>query len=324
MIKKIIFLLAFMPTFIFAGYKDILVRKSGEIIQCTITKEDSIYVYIDLEQDGRFISSKAAKNTLQEIHYDDSKKLKKKQKSKKVMADADTSLIRKNRLKVELNFNPFGDEVFSFEHIQFKYVLNDKTALRCGVKLNYKANNQDENDYDSDAEYPGEVKERAVLWGIKPGIEFKLLQNTKLVPYGGFEVFFYDNISWAEYTTYEYNGSFSDYNREKVKTEINGGWKGTAPTEFYYNGNTYKSTMTVYGIERGFLMFGANAFLGADYYFTPNLYLGLELGLGYEFKKYKQVEMKNLTSNDETIMPSYSETKLGLYCNSAFRIGICF
>lgn len=140
------------------------------------------------------------------------------------------------------------------------------------MKLNFIANSQDKDDYNSDTEYPVEVKERAILWGIKPGVEFKFLEHTRIQPYTVFGLFFYDNISWSEHTNYDRSGSYNNgeyiYNYTKVEKDIDGGWIGTTPSEYHINGHTYNSTVTIYGVERGYIMFGANAFLGADYYLT--------------------------------------------------------
>lgn len=85
-------------------------------------------MYIDLKRNGQFISSIAPKSTLQTINYDENNKYRRRSKSVNKTEVIDSIIMSDRRFKVELNFNPFGDEVFSFENIQLKYVLNEKTS----------------------------------------------------------------------------------------------------------------------------------------------------------------------------------------------------
>lgn len=50
---------------------------------------------------------------------------------------------------LEINFNPFGSEgVFSFDMLQTKYWINDKTAFRLGLQFDYKKNtNSDDEEW---------------------------------------------------------------------------------------------------------------------------------------------------------------------------------
>lgn len=41
--------------------------------------------------------------------------------------------------------------------------------------------------------------------------------------------------------------------------------------------------------------FGVNAFTGMNYYFSKNLYCGVECGIGFGFRKNKDTEVKNMT-----------------------------
>jgi len=89
---------------------------------------------------------------------------------------------------IEINFNPFGDDgVFSFENLQTKYWINNRTALRLGVQFDYKNNSTSEDNYKSDEDYKPTVSEKSLLLGFKPGIEYRILLNSKISPYLGFK-----------------------------------------------------------------------------------------------------------------------------------------
>jgi len=61
-----------------------------------------------------------------------------------LMAQKKISIPEKNNFAVELNFKSFGENVISFNQLQFKYKITDDVALRPGLafdncKLNQPA-----------------------------------------------------------------------------------------------------------------------------------------------------------------------------------------
>ena len=75
------------------------------------------------------------------------------------------------------------------------------------------------------------------------------------------------------------------------------------------------------GQERGFTQLGGNFLLGADYYVTKRIYLGIEVGYGLFYTKTADIEAD----------PSYfdkidggSRIQMGATYNNAFRLGFQF
>lgn len=63
---------------------------------------------------------------------------------------------------------------------------------------------------------------------------------------------------------------------------------------------------------------------GVDFFPIKNLYLGLEVGLGYELIKYKQIIVKNSSNDEATTYPSGAQEDFGFYYNNALRLGVRF
>lgn len=335
MIKKIVFLLAFVPTLLFAKYKDVLVTKDGKIIECEVTNIDSINIYIDINKNGNFVSTIAPKSTIESIQYSPKNKyLKSVSPAPDQMVEdsinessiLDFSLLPEKQFKVELGFNPFNDgSVFDISQLRFKYVLNKNISLRCGVNIDYKGGSRKTDDYDRDDSYRRSgVKERTLLLGISPGIEFSFLTRAKVKPYWGVELSYINKMSDAEYT------DLSSTSAQGSKTKIKGAWKEGVTN--YSSGSypiyDYSYSATVFNEERAYFSFGANAFLGADYFITKNLYLGFEFGLGYSQTELKKVTETKFSSAGAVInkgySPSYRNSTLTFYSSNSFRLGIYF
>ena len=93
---------------------------------------------------------------------------------------------------------------------------------------------------------------------------------------------------------------------------------------------------TDYTDERAFSSYGLNLILGTDFFLIRNLYLGFEIGLGYEMTKYKQIELELLDNrepssfypttsiDDKLTYPSSKSTNFGFYYNNSIRLGVYF
>ena len=241
-------------------------------------------------------------------------------------SDSTSRFPNSKTFMLEINFNPFGnDGVFSFDNLQTKYWISNKTALRLGVQFDYKNNSTTDDDYKSGDVYKPTMSEKSLLIGFKPGIEFRILENSKISPYWGVELSFINKSSESEYIDfyrlYDYNSGLYVY--QKFVANIEGAWR---ETEDYYE-------YTAYTKERAYHSFGSNLLLGADYFFAKNIYLGFEVGLGYEMLKYKQIEANfaGLTTipgmgnplESETY-PGSKSTDFGFYYNNSIRLGIYF
>lgn len=241
----------------------------------------------------------------------------------------------------EINFNPFGSNgVFSFDNLQTKYWINNNTALRLGLQFDYKNNNTSEEDYKSDAATKPTSIEKSFLFGVKPGIEFRILPNSRISPYWGFEFTYINKTSSAVYEDYDlvYDYNIGDYVAQKVETTIDGAWRKVEMIQIpYYDswGGTGYRLYPMYNssYERAYGSYGLNILLGTDVNVYKNLYMGFEIGLGYKMTKYKKVVIEidefhgtgpaNIENNQQTF-PSSKTSDFGFYYNSSIRLGIYF
>lgn len=244
---------------------------------------------------------------------------------------------------IEINFNPFGDDgIFSFENLQTKYWINNKTALRLGLQFDYNNNSTTEDDYKSDEVYKPTVSEKSFLLGFKPGIEFRILPNSRISPYWGFEFSYTNKSSNSEYIDYEreWDNDIDDYIYNKVETKLEGAWRKVTFQELEtmdpWGRTSYRMyRSTDYTYERAFSSYGINLLLGTDFFLVRNIYLGFEIGLGYKMTKFKQIELELIDNRepqspyypsieDKLTYPSSKSTDFGFYYNNSIRLGVNF
>jgi hypothetical protein len=75
--------------------------------------------------------------------------------------------------------------------------------------------------------------------------------------------------------------------------------------------------------QRGYNSLKVNAVLGADVYIIKHLYMGVELGLGVNSIKYKEVVIKK-DGNFDKKYPEATDFGFGLNFNNAIRLGFWF
>lgn len=240
----------------------------------------------------------------------------------------------KSDVMIEINFNPFGEKtIFSFDNLQSKYWFSDKAAVRLGFEVDYKNNSIKTDDYPSYTEYKNTTAEQSLMLGIKPGIEFRILTNSKISPYVGAEFSYRNKTASSEYVDFDrdYDYQIDDYVYYPVTTTVNGGWRGTEQIKVYdyYDGTFYYYNVPTMNKERSFNSYGANLLLGADLFVVRNFYLGFEIGIGYEMINYKQVHVKLENDNqsgqiEKSSLPSERTFDFGFYYNNSFRIGVYF
>lgn len=240
-----------------------------------------------------------------------------------------TQFPEKKTIMLELNFNPFSPSgVISFENLQTKYWIDNKTVLRLGLQMNNKGTAITEDDFDSAEKHKATWSENSFLLGIKPGIEFRFLQNCKISPYVGFELQYRNKSTSADYQEYvqyyDYSSGQSVIKYDFVETKIDGGIRNITSGSYSSSNGTYTYTSISYTGERAFSSIGGNMLIGSDFYFIKNMYFGFEVGLGYESIKYKQVIVDISKNVNKIITPSYNTNNLGFYYNSAIRLGVWF
>ncbi len=221
---------------------------------------------------------------------------------------------------LEIDFDPFSDNgVFHFETLRTKYWLSDKMALRLGLRFRNHKTSVSEDDYEDPTGSEATGDEKYTIIGFRPGIEFRLLQGTKISPYVGFELSYLTKSSKANYEYYITDDFLSD-KPVPVNIEADGAWLAEGHNIYYDN---FSIT------ERGYTAIGANAVFGADYFVLPHLYMGFEIGLGYEVTKYHKVKVETTVGSiyldpQEFDFPSYKENDFGFNYNSSIRLGVYF
>lgn len=311
MFKRIILIVIIsFPGMLYA--QDRIVLNSGETMDCKIQREDSVNLYLIVLSNGRKVESFIPKEKVKTYSYAPEKK--------RVKID-DPWLF-------ELNFKPFQeDELISFEYFQAKYLITERIALRLGLQLDYKSNKISSDDYEV-AGYKPTQDESSFLFGVKPGLEFRLLSASRISPYIGFEMSYSNKTSKAEYVQYiaDFNiiSELNEVNR--VEIEVDGAWMRS---EIYESGSITSGSYTYYrvtnyGYERGYTSMAGNLLFGADVYLIKNVYLGVEAGLGYQMRKLKPVNVKQSNSITDLNYPSGRESEFSFFYNNAIRLGVRF
>lgn len=129
---------------------------------------------------------------------------------------------------------------------------------------------------------------------FRPGSEKHFKGSDRLSPYIGWEI------------DLGFKTSKSTNDTGANRTTINGAWDE--------NGS----------VERGFIRFGANFIIGADYYVAKRVYLGTEIAFGFQYQKFSDVkEVRNAQAFQEPLKGG-STFQLGPNYNSAIRLGFLF
>jgi hypothetical protein len=331
MIKKMILLIGLIPALVYS--QDILIKKSGEVLNCKITKEDSLNLYFSIKHNGQNVLTYTSKENLKGYQYNTDLP---KYYGLNLNKSQDSTFEGFKRFMIELDFNPFSsDGVFSFDNLQTKYWINHQTALRLGLQFDYNNNSTTEDDYKSDEDYKPTISEKSFLLGFKPGIEFRILPNSRISPYWGFEFSYINKSSSSEYVEYDrdYDYDIRDYVYNKVETNVEGAWIGYETGSYTINGSTYPYTYSSYSNERAYNSYGLNLLFGTDVFILKNIYMGFEIGLGYEMLKYKQIKLEindsgetdpDAIEDNKATYPSSKTSDFGFYYNNSIRLGVYF
>jgi hypothetical protein len=249
--------------------------------------------------------------------------------SQNLMAQESLPIPAKNDFMVELNFKPFGENVISFSQLQLKYKVADNLALRLGLAFDNNVFDLPGDDYSPSQQEKVTGKETLTKFGILPGIEYHFLKNSKISPYIGVEFSFFKQSVKSHYRDYTreyyYDNITGSYETRYIPVEIDiDGSTRTVTQEYIETSQSYYAyTRTSYP-NRAYTSFSSNLLLGCDFYFMRHLYVGLEVGLSYNYTKNKKVTIDVSNQVNPQILPSYTESKFGFYYNSALRLGIWF
>lgn len=182
--------------------------------------------------------------------------------------------------------------------LRFRYFLQDNFAVRLQLSLGdgsgqamSETSRFYENTDGTGGEGTQEISRSAVA--VQIGAEYHFLGTQKLDPYAALGINF-------------------------------GGGKQTATLD-QTDGSSYVGVLTV-DQSGGYSVFGATLGLGMDFYFVENVYIGAELGLGFNAFNYSDSENTQTitpTTGDpivtESVTAGYKESYLGT--QAAVRIG---
>jgi len=261
-------------------------------------------------------------------------------------AGTSSSELKAGNVTVELNasspFSGGGADPFSLNNsaLRFRYFLNETTAFRLGFSIAREGFNntygmKNENTVGgvttkTEAEKVN-LKSSSFTFSIMPGIEKHVLVSDRLSAYYG---------GYVEFTT----------NSKKASAEVTAGkdatgkatldgsykveWKGAsveAPSEDLTLVGL-KAPATLTKTDPGFTRLGLIGVVGADYYFTKGLYLGVEVSWGLTGTTYKATETTTTdntvsgatSSNKDTALGKNKAGSLAPATNASFRFGFRF
>ncbi len=214
---------------------------------------------------------------------------------------------------LELNFVPLNGKPIQLTYIRYRRFLSEKTAFRLGIGLSYssaKADSVFNSNLTANTTVSEKYKKNVFGWNIKPGFEKHFEGTNRLSPYMGAE------LDLAGQSTTEVTPTGLD--------------AGGTTDEFVIQTEKNKN-------KGGFFRLGINLIAGFDCYITKHLYLGTELGFGFQYVMYS--DYKKTTEYPSTypavVAPAKdpgnpdpttqgSEMNIGPNFNSAIRLGFIF
>ncbi|MFN5171240.1 MAG: hypothetical protein ACK5DD_16610 [Cyclobacteriaceae bacterium] len=185
-------------------------------------------------------------------------------------------------ITAEVNLNVFSSTPISINYLRLRRFVNDRQAVRMGFSLGYQQQKPQD-----------EIKTSTTEISLRPGYEWHFAGTNRLSPYMGFEIDL--TLKSSTYTN-------SSQTVSPIK-EIKGAWDTT-------------------GTEQGFTRIGANALIGADYYIARWLYMGLEIGYGFESVSFSDIEITSFNAGQSTPpVQGGSSLLFGPNFNSSVRLG---
>lgn len=198
---------------------------------------------------------------------------------------------------IEVNFTPLGGSPISINELKFRSFVDATTAFRLGVSVAFSSKSEDPTYAGPDADGDGigdfEEIDKNSSFGLtlKPGIEKHFGGTDRLSPYmGGYATIGY-------YTNTSKDQSYA------------------ATPEGVYELKT----------TSGSLDLGLNAVLGADWYFSPKIFLGTEVGFGLLYTNLmKQKSSSDFPNSKDVETERGSNFQIGPNFNAAIRLGFAF
>ncbi len=200
---------------------------------------------------------------------------------------------------VELRLQTGGDYVKVLSpNLNARYFLKDDMALRLSLGVSTSSTSQDYTENADGTGGTGTVETSGSNFGIGVGIEKHFAGTDKLSPYVGAGISFSTGSSSETWTNAEQNTSGSY------------GYAAATTAKFDDSNSS----------------FGIAVNAGADYYFTNSIYLGIEVGFGFETNSTGDSK-GTYTSGGTTstfLSKGGSSSGISIGANSGLRLGFCF
>ena len=209
---------------------------------------------------------------------------------------------------LEIGFSPFGrggnpSIYLPMGNLTGILSVSEKFSVRLGLGLSHFSETYDNGIEQNSDDWWGWYKATAsqTVFSIAPGFSYSFKGTKRLTPYVGAEFRFI--TASTKYEEKERNSRYTELNEYEMEGGI---FDGSYP----FNG------------------YGLNAFSGFNYYFSKNIYLGAEVGIGFLYMQNKKsvIEMDNNNgsiSKEET-KEKYGITGFNLYANPQIRLGWAF
>ncbi|MAC95751.1 MAG: hypothetical protein CMC96_09630 [Flavobacteriales bacterium] len=195
---------------------------------------------------------------------------------------------------IEVNFTPLSGSPIGMNNLRFRYFASSDIAYRLGFSVSSSSETTPSEVPDGTTTVELEDKSSSFGISINPGIEKHFEGTDRLSPYVGAVL------------------NFSMLNTKDIDQQLD-------PSTT--TGDTYESETT-----GGSTTFGLNLVLGADWYFSKHIYMGTEVGFGFQSISEKDTETTNSTGpgTDTATQLNGSTFNLGPNVNGAIRLGFLF
>lgn len=190
---------------------------------------------------------------------------------------------------LEVQFAPLGGTPISISGIRGRYFTTATSAYRLNAFLGYTTSSDITQQEDADLDEK-ELKTTSSNFRIAlaPGIEKHFAGTNRLSPYIGAEL----PLAWS--TTAQ---------KEEFQVADNVEWGKT---------------------KNGSFSIGLNALAGVDFYFTKKMYLGTELGFGFNYRKNANTSYSVSTGDADPSEANGSSFNLSPYALGQIRLGFVF
>ncbi len=193
------------------------------------------------------------------------------------VAGANAQKFQGGEKNLEVNFSPLSASPIGIDGIRFRMFNSESSAIRVGFSINGGKTTDVMSQAGPNAVDPTVTDpelystDKSFGFSLRPGYEKHFAGTDRLSPYVGAELIF--AMTSKTYTEEYRSGNSVATNPDPA------------------NWTTWTAAR-----KDGTTTFGLNAVAGADFYFADNFYLGVELGLGFQSVKQKDVE---ITISDE-------------------------